>query len=270
MAYRTTPPDARIPRDQRNFSIDSKKRSDTLGSTSNFRHSFDLPRDYDFDRVTCLLCEIPKSYYLLDEAATFQLNEATGSVDTTVSISGGRNYTSSQLESALATALTTASATGANSFTYTVAFSANTGKFTITASSGDFTLTFNTTTDANRDVAKYLGFAEGVVSASSASSVLTSLNVVDLQRYDVLYLRSDIAENAGDDLLAEIYVGSSIDLSFINWTTPDAKYHSVGLANPAPTCARFSLTDDNRKVVNLNGVNMRFVVQAFKSDRKFS
>ena len=89
---------------------------------------------------------------------------------------------SSQLGSALAAALTAASLVGANNFTYTVSFSANTGKYTITASSGDFHLTFNTSTDANRGIAKYLGYADGA-SAESVSSIGSSLNVVDQQRY---------------------------------------------------------------------------------------
>ena len=97
MAYRTKPQDSNIAYEQRNISIDSKKRGGASTSLSNFRHAFPLPRDHDFDRVTCLAAEIPKAYYMLDTNATFELNEATGSVDTTVTIAGGQNYTGADL-----------------------------------------------------------------------------------------------------------------------------------------------------------------------------
>lgn len=257
---------ANISYDQKAFTIDSANR--TTGSISNFRHDTDFPREYDYDRVTCINCEIPKSYFMLDEDATFQLNEATGPVNTTVTIAGGRNYTSSQLESALATALTAASASGANTFTYTVSFSANTGKYSITASSGDFQLTFNTTSDANTSISKYLGFAEGAQTASSSSSVLTSLNVVNLQRYDVLYLRSNLVNNSGNDILAEIFVGTTIDLALIRYDPNEPTRYARGFSDNASFNSQFSLTDRNNKVVELNGVNFRFVMMAYKSDLK--
>lgn len=262
--YKVKNRNALVSYDQKNFTIDSGNR--TSGSISNFQHNTDLPREYDYDRLTCITAEIPKSYFMLDSDTTFELNEATGSVDTTVTIAGGRNYTSSQLESALATALTAASATGANSFTYTVAFSANTGKFSITSSSGDFTLTFNTTSAPNTSISKYLGFAEGVVTASSSSSVLSSLNVVNFQRYDVLYIRSNLANNSGNDILAEVWVGSTIDLAMIKYEPNEPTRHSVGFTDNASFNSSFSLTDKNNKLVELNGVNWRFVMSAYKSE----
>ena len=270
MSYTTKNANSNTSYDQRIFSIDSKKRSDSLGSIADFRTSTFLPRDHDFDRLTCLQVNLPKAWYMLDTDATFQLNEATGAVDTTVTIAGGRNYTSAEMETALAAALTAASATGANIFTYTVAFSAASGKFTITASSGDFTLTFNSTSDPNKSIAKYLGFTEGAVSSSSASSILISANIVNFQRYDVLYVRSDMASNGGDDLLCSIYIGRTIDLAYVQWETPDAKYFSVGLADNVSSCSRFSLTDGDNKLVPMNGVNWQLTLQAFKSDRNFN
>ena len=266
MSYLTKPQNANISYDQKNFSIDSSQR--TAGtSISNFRHETNLPRDYDFDRVTCLQAEIPKAYLMLDADATFELNEATGSVDTTVTIPGGLNYTGAELATALATALDAASATGANSFTYTVALVSASGKYSITASSGDFTLTFNETSEDNKVISKYLGFDKGVVSDSSASSILLSKNIVDLQRHNVLYIRSTICNNAGDDILATIYVGTSIDLSMIKWNTPDGRLFSVGLSNNITSCSNFSLTDGYNKLINMNGVNWRFTFQAYKSAR---
>jgi hypothetical protein len=266
MSYITKNANSNTSYNQKNFGIDSKKRSGGSSTPiSDFRHETSLPRDYDFDRVTVLQAEIPKSYYMLDNDATFQLNEATGSVNTTVTIPGGTNYTSADLATTLATALGSASATGANTFTYAVTLSASTGKFKIVASTGDFTLTFNSTSDDNKVITKYLGFTEGAVTASSASKILFSLNVVDLQRHNVIQIRSDIVNNAGDTILATIYVGSSIDLSMIKYITPDATRHSVGLNDNVASCSNFSLTDGNGKLIKLNGVDFRFVFQAFKS-----
>lgn len=259
-----TPRNASISYSQKNFTVDSGDR--TSGQISNFQHETKIPRDYDYDRITCIAAEIPKAYYMLDSDATFELNEATGSVDTTVTISGGRNYTSSQLESALATALTTASATGANSFTYTVAFDANSGKYGITSSSGDFTLTFNTTTDDNKVISKYLGFAEGVVTASSSSSVLNSLNIVNLQRHDILYIHSNLVNNSGDDVLAEIFVGSSIDLSMVRYEPQEPTRHACGFSDNASFSSQFSLTDKNNRAIEMNGINWRLIFSAYKSE----
>ena len=266
MSFITNPQNANVAYDQKNFAIDSAQRS--AGTRiSNFRHQTPLPRDYDFDRVTCLQAEIPKAYLMLDSAATFELNEATGSVDTIVTIPGALNYTVAELTTALATALTAASATGANSFTYTVTFSASSGRFTITASAGEFTLTFNETSEDNKVISKYLGFDKGALSDSSASSILISKNIIDLQRHNVLYIRSNISNNAGDDILAAIYVGSSIDLSMIRWNTPDGRLYSVGLNSNVASCSTFSLTDAQNKEIEMNGVNWRFTFQAFKSQR---
>ena len=265
MSYRTKNANSNVAYEQRNFSIDSQKRSDTLGSISDFRHATAFPRDYDYDRVTCLQAEIPKAYYMLDADVSLAVVEDTGPTTITATLAGGRNYTVTELTAALKASLDAASITGGNSFTYTVAFSAATGKFTITISSGDFDFSMNQTSDDFTAFAKYLGFPISAGAYSSTSSVLVSPQMVNLQRHDVLYIRSDMANNGGDDILAEIYVGSTIDLAMIRYITPDAVRHSVGLSDSVSSCSRFSLTDGNGKLVVMNGINWRLVVQAFKS-----
>ena len=268
MSYLSTPQKANTAYDQKNFAIDSAQRS-TGTKISNFRHATLLPRDYDFDRVTCLQAEIPKAYYMLEDDIGFAAVEdpSGGAVVLAVTIAGGRNYTAAQLATALQDALDAASIVGGNSYTYTVTFDANSGKYTIVISTGEFDITPNNVTEDQENLFKYLGFTIDGTPRTSVSSSLTSDNVVDLQRHNVLYIRSNISNNSGDDILAAIYVGSSIDLSMIRWNTPDGRLYSVGLNNNVASCSQFSLTDANNKEINMNGVNWRFTFQAYKSQR---
>jgi hypothetical protein len=247
-------PNANISYSQKIFNIDSSDR--TSGSCNTFYHVTDFPRDHEYKRCSILEAEIPKSYYHLDSNASFTLVEATGSQSTTVTIAGGVIYTGASLVTTLKAALDAASLSGSNNFTYTVALNTSTGKFTITASSGDFHFTFNTTTSGNKLLSKYLGFDQGD-SAESASSILISPNVIDLQRYDVLFIRSSIVNNAGNDIFGRIYVGNTIDLGLIKYTSVDPIRSSVGL-NDNLFNSHFSLTDKNGALIELNGVNWRF------------
>lgn len=270
--YKTQNANSNTAYEQKNISIDSNKRLDGSSNISDFRHSTSLPRDYDYDRVTCLVAEIPKAYYMLDSSTLFVATEdpAGTPVNLDVIIPGGRNYTSTELAAQLKTSLDAASVIGGNSYTYTVAFSFATGKLTVTCSVGEFQMGFVTgQSDDYSNLARYLGFALDGPQLSS-SSVLVSPQMVNLQRYNCLYIRSNIANNAGDDILATVYVGSSIDLSMIKYVTPSATRHSVGLSDSVAECSNFSLTDENGKLINMHGINWRLVIQCFKSGQEIN
>ena len=110
-------------------------------------------------------------------------------------------------------------------------------------------------------MAKYFGVEEALL--TSSSSVVTSSKVSNPQRYDVLYLRSSMASNNGDNILGEVYCNNSADLSMIRFDTPDAHLYSVALANNNTNSFSFSLVDKDGIEVNLNGLDWRCVISLF-------
>ena len=252
---------------QKLIAIDSAERPSGRDSDA-FTVPISLPHDNDFDKIAMLECNVPKSYYMWDFPSIIRLKEDTGSTDLGVVIPGYRNYTASQLSLTLAISLTLASAGGPNAFTYNVAFDDGTGKFTITASSGEFHLEFQTDREGDLLAAKYLGWEAGAITPTSSSSVLVSANVINLQRYDVIYVHCSLADNSGDDIIGRVYPSNSPYLDSITYQSPAPKLMSCGLSNNQTNSANISLTDKDNNRVNLNGQNWNVIVSAFRDDDK--
>lgn len=249
---------------QKVFSINSADKLDSNSRSDAFNVRTEMPYRNEMDKVTLIEADVPKSYYMLDSDETFTLAEATGTVDTTVTISGGRNYSATQLATEIAAKLTAASATGANTFTYTCTFDDTTGKFTITASSGEFTLEL--ANDAL--LAKYFGMVADDSSNVSSSSVLVSSNIVNLQRYDVIHIRSSMINNNNDDTMARIYPSDVAYLDKMHYVANDPKLMSGGLNDNIGNESGFCVTDKDRNAINFNGVDVQFTVVAFKDSDK--
>lgn len=247
---------------QKVFNIESSEKVSGARSDA-FEVKTSMPHSNNFDKVALVEADIPKSYYMLDSDDTFTLYEPTGTQSTTVTISGGRNYTASELATALKTALDTASATGSNSFTYTVTFATTTGKFTI-AGSDDFEFRLS----GKPLLAKYLGMEADDTSNVASSSSLTSGNIVNLQRYDVIVIKSSLANNSGNDVLGRIYPSATAYLTNIHFSEADPRLTSVGLANNATNVSGFCLQDVDNNSINLNGLEWRCKVVAFKDSEK--
>lgn len=253
---------------QKTVLIDSRQRtnaSDLTSRTDAFEVINKLPLDNQFDKISLSECEIPKSWYMLDSATTFSLYETVGTQTTTVSITGGKNYTAAELATELASALTTASATGSNSFTYTCTFSSATGKFTYGhGGTGEFTLQLA----SSPLLAKYMGVYADDSSNVSASQSFVSPNIVNLQRYNILFIKSSLVENAGNDIIARVYPGDVAALDTLHYTSPDPALMSVGLAQHMSNQSGFCLQDENNAAVDLNGVDWRMTLIAFKDSDK--
>jgi len=174
------------------------------GNSSNFSINIASQIRYpnNYDRVTLLGVNIPKSYYLINSTNnTFTITE--NSVVKTITIPNG-NYSLSTMVSALQTLITAAC-----SFIYVVSSSTLTGKITFTVSSNIGQPYFNFSTN---NLYRVLGFDKSIYQMSA--NVLTSVNVVNFQLTNVIRIYCNIAEK---NLLATVLPNVS-DYSSIIFT----------------------------------------------------
>lgn len=237
-----------VDQSQKNISIDSSER--IHGSATNFAVRVNLPQNNNFSKCSVSYCEFPKSFYLSETGYnTFSLDEAAGGGDQTVTIPVGY-YDASSLATALGTALTAASSNG---YTYTVSYSSLTNKYTFShdAGSAEFTITTDTLWE------KILGFNNDL---SSSSGTATSDNQINLQRYDALYLTASNISNNNDQVLLTLYPSGVADGGIVSYTSPDVMLNAVNVSNRNLNEITFSLRDKNNNVIELNGGNIRFVL----------
>ena len=239
---------------QKVFSIDSSLRNSGDPLTS-FNISVNMPRSNAFNKCSVLMAEIPKSYYHLDanSVSSFTLNSNSAH---TINIPSGLYYTATTFAAAVKTAIDLVDAS-----TYTVAYSTTTGKLTITS---DAVVPFVSIVIPSNayEIAKYLGFAVGSTNTATAS-VLTSTNMVNMQRYDVLYIHSSLCLNNNDDVLLEIYGNSFSDGNVIAYQSPCVYSNSCSVADSQQNTLRFSLTDRFNKNIELNGIDWRLIISTW-------
>jgi len=228
---------------QKNITVDSASRSS--GTSSNFTSTLAIPHNNEFNKCSVLMAEIPKSYYPLDSTTTntFLVNAVTVTIPPNVFYTG----------TSLATACTTALLAALPANVITVTYVSNTGMFKFVAATSTFTLTF---TDL---LAKYFGFESGTVYTDTALTT-NAVNIANLNRYDVLYVRSSISVNNNDDILMTLFPASYPDVSLIAYSTPDIFGASVNVGNNKSNSHSFNIQDINGKNVDLHGVGCRFVI----------
>ena len=256
-----------LPRQQK-ISVDSRRRS-TGANVNNFDYKIDLIARNKFNRCCVLQAEVPKSWLHLDALTntTYSITESVGALTLTSLVLPSttaftyRNYTATEWATEVSTRLTALSATGANSFTYTCVYDANTGLMTITKSgAGTFTVNFTN----NYELAKYTGLTQGI--NSSVALVLTGPNMANLQRYDVIYLKSNMGNNSGDTTIAELYVNDFADLDVISFTASSVSGYSVAMSGMTTNFYSFSLLDYNNIGISLSGVDWRAIIVCYQDD----
>ena len=244
----------RVNRTQKVFSIDSNQKLGSSESGSKFSVKLDVPQRNAFNKASCLSCELPKSFYLIDSSNdSFTLNEATGGGDTTGNLPVGF-YDVNTFIAALKTEL---DATSSNGQTYTVTYSTTTGKITIVNGTNDFTLTLN------ESYQKYLGMASSVTSSSSS---LTGSSTINLQHYDVLYVKCNQISNSNDNVLVELYPSSVADQGIIKYTAPDGYLNSVSLTDNTSEIFQFTVEDKDNNVIQLNGGHTRITMSCWNEN----
>lgn len=245
---------------KRIFYIDSHQR--VTGSHSDFAYSINLNPTEKYDRCVVLSAVIPKSYYLIAAPySSFTLTEGTSNV--TVTIPDG-NYSASSFRIAVTNLL---NAVSPNHYTYSITYpntatSANTGLYTysVTGNSGtqpSFTFSSNDT------VNEQFGFDVGTYTFSG--NTLTSINVIKMQSEDTVYIHSDMCTNGTDNVLQEIF-SNAPDFSSIKYQCVNVEAYSKNITTQNNNVYRFIITDEDGRTLNLNGLNVVFVLCVYKND----
>lgn len=244
--------------DKQIFYVSSKDRS--TGSSSNFLYNFQLSSDTNYDSVVVLAASIPKSYYLISTTNDeFILTEDNVSIN--IHIPDG-NYTLSSWKTILTAALNAASP---NNWTYTMTYpttkETNTGKFTFTVSGNGLiqpSFTFG------EYLYEQMGFEQNTYSFSN--NTLTSVNVINLQLLNAVFISSDICNNKHDTVLQEIYSNNS-DYSFLTYQSTAVTAYSKKISVKGNSVYRFFLTNAYGDIVDLNGLNWNFTLMFYKENK---
>jgi hypothetical protein len=229
------------------YYIDSHQR--LSGDHNDFSYRIQFPPSNDYTHVCLLSAVIPKSYYLVQSGYnTFVLRE--NGVDTTITVPVG-NYGATSFRTVVQGLLNTNTSQG---WSYTITYpnisnSSNTGKYTYTCDLGNPSFIF---TNA---LYEQFGFEPNSTNTFTAQT-LTSRDVIKMQVEDTLYLHSDIASNGKDDILNEIFIGSSPDYSSIKYQCVDVDAYSKELQTNSSNIYRFWLTNEDDVIMNLNGLNI--------------
>ncbi len=245
------------------YYINSKDR--ISGTPENFNISLQLPPNNKYDKIAMSQIAIPKSYFLLDSSQGnnhFQLDENGTVVDITVA-QGCYNQVS--LATAIKNALDAQSPLG---WTYTVQYdnpiiTGNTGLYVygVSGNSGVQPI-FTFTSD---DMSNVMGFATNSTN-TFVGDALTSTQVIKLQRYDVINLRSDICVNYGNDVIYTVPV-NAVDFSYISAYNPNMGENCRDLESNKSLIYNFRLTDASNRDIDLNGLDYNFVLCIFRKSR---
>lgn len=222
------------------------------GTDENFTYNIQFPEGTTFDRVVCLNCLIPKSYYLIQDSSqerTFQLKEN----DSTVSIMAPTgSYLLQAFKKTISELLT---ANSPNGLTYTLSYPAlngpDNGKWTFTQTNG----AIQSSIIVNSHFFEPFGFFPDSKNDFQGTTLVSS-TVIKLQSEDRLLLHSNCVENGRDDILVSINASSSINYSSIAWECSNPEYYSHILNSQHNNTYSFSLTDEDNELIELNGLNM--------------
>lgn len=226
------------------------------GTDSNFSYSLNLKRDNEFTHCAVISVSIPKSYYLIPDGENTFIIEENG--DTFIITIPPGNYNITSFIYVLNNLFT-----GPISH-YSVSFpdsktEAQTGKMSfshVNAQGHSSRFIFQ-----QNHLPEVMGFARGSTNEFvlvDNTSTLVSTNVCNFQRESTIFLHSDLGSNGGqDDILLELFASGNPDLSNINFeNNGNLEEHSKVLTNRLTTKFKFSLSDEYRSGIELNGINM--------------
>ena len=227
------------------------------GTDSDFTYTIPIKPDNEFTHCAVISVSIPKSYYLIPEGEnTFIINENGSSFTITIP-PGNYNITS------FIYVLNNLFQHTAGTNHYSVSFpdsrtEGQTGRMTFTHTNNQHNSEF---VFQDNHLPEVMGFARGSTNQfiiGQNSSSLVSSALCNFQRESTIFLHSDIGSNGGqDDILLEVFSSSNPDLSNINFeNNGNLEEHSKLLTNNLTNNVRFSLSDEYRSGINLNGINM--------------
>lgn len=234
--------------------IHSRDRNN--GVISGFQINIDLSPSNDYNRVALVTCDIPKTYYTVEDGSNTFLLVEDGN-EKIITVPAG-NYNQQSFASVVGDLMTTASTTApAYNFTYTITYpdpmtEADTGKYTFTCS--------DTTTSVYIQMISRLykpfGFREGDA-MSFAIGTFTSELPSDFERTKYIQLQSDVSSNTKSNgvdstLLACINsVTSTPPFENIHYQMVNLESNSRDFYNNKNNTFSFSLLDDHGDGLNL-------------------
>lgn len=235
------------------YSVLVNSRNKLSGTDADMHFQIQLPLNHKFNRVCVKNAIIPKSYYIVPAGFnTFQLQEAKGTV--TVTVPAG-NYTRSSFMKALQ-ALLNAASPGA--LTYSITYpsttaAADTGLFTYSVTGGT----------ASFIIGAFLFEQLGFNANTTVALPTTSTNVLKFVEEDSLVLHSDIVDVFEKNILCVFMVGVDPPFSSTKYECRDIKMNARKLARGTSNAFRFTLTDEDENVMDLNGLNWVFELVFF-------
>jgi hypothetical protein len=231
------------------------------GTNENFSYKIQIPSNESYDRVVLLNASIPNSFYLIQDG----FNSCTlreGGIDATITVPPG-NYSAKTFASVLAQLFTTNSP---HIWVYTITLpdqttQASTGKFTYTVTGNDSQPSIICTDKINEQ----LGFAVNSFNTFVGNQIISS-TTVNFGAESTLFIHSNIADSGDSDVLQEIYAGNTQTLSYITYQCTESEMYSKELQNNQSNTFQFSLTNEKKQLMNLNGVDMQLTICLYKRD----
>lgn len=255
-------------REKRFYYIDSGTQLTSANNT--FSYPLQASPSDNWDRVTVMQVNIPISYFMVQSGQnTFTLDE-NGTL-ATITVPAG-NYNANSWSIIVAGLLNTASPNGYTyKITYPISYTDNnTGMFTYivnTTSPVSFTVpTLETST-----ICEQVGLVSGSTNpftASGGSSTLVSTNVVKFIPEDTIFIHSNLCDAGYNDILQEIYFGQNTVLGNQVFINPCPEMYSKKLVSKNIQLASFTITDERRRPIYLNGLNI-LITLCFYKDNKF-
>jgi len=114
-------------------------------------------------------------------------------------------------------------------------------------------------------VNEQLGFATNSINTFTDGKLI-STTTVNFGAESSLFIHSDIADNGDSDVLQEIYAGNTETLSYITYQCTAPELYSKELQSNQSNVFSFSLTNEKRQLMNLNGVDLQLTICLYKKD----
>ena len=232
---------------------------------SIFKQAVQIPDNEEYDRITVTQASIPVSFYLVQQGQnSFTLTE--GGTSVLITVPQG-NYNANSFAIAVAALLTSHSP---NNYTYTMSYpnsytQVTTGLYTFVVNSVANVISI--TADIKNPLNEQLGFNLGSVNTFTkgvTTSTLVSTNVLNFVNENTLFLQSNVVDNAGDQVLQEIFSGNSGQLSVITFLNPDPLFYSKRLLSNKIKDMTISITNEAGIPIYLNGGICSITVVLYK------
>lgn len=247
-------------KNKRIFYVNSRERIE--GTDNSFSFKIDLDPTVKYDSVCILSCNIPKSYYLVQDGYnTLTLTEDDTSIDIVVPPG---NYSRRSFQFGLITLLNNSSP---KNWVYSITYptsGVDTGKF-MYAVSGNGMIQPTFTFPPKSSIYEQMGFDYNSSNTFIGDSLI-STNVLKFQLENNLFIISDIVSGTmGNDVLLSLPCGFP-DYSDITYETKEIIAQSRPLNTNNNNIYRFSLVNEDKQFMFLNGLNMTFTLMVYQRD----